>query len=520
MSVAQERELLELMERIHNFLKEHELRRPRKLTGGPVTLEPSLTPEPSRNEGVVAGQYQQVIDETLVLVYTSHYRLISRLYPTVFFRLTLEQLRGGPLGEDLMRLARIASGPETADKNEVLGAIDSVLQLLFWPVGAETYTVPRSFWEHPLGRMLSRAKLRSYKPEELISVGAAAKVLGVTRPTIYRWMDEKALDYVRDDVSGRTFIAREDVEAMKADIQAHEAGRTHSDLRPENAVLPGNVKSTLIDYDNLNYDNVARTIRADVVALRHILGRLVDEPEPVSPDHEPTALRLRITEEPLTASTVDNVISALTTLHTKCWLLYHDRLADLIDYTQTRTPRFEQEAHLIITRMRYNSPLDIKVDVGIDKVGDAIQKSIDALVQVRQRHRKQELENEAAEVETKLKEQAAQSALADQDQERQLAAWKAEVELQGAQLEIKRKQLVLQEQELAYERDRVRIAVETGMQIVERVRPDITDPATKAMLAQSFVREFLQFGSIQNVELVPLEPAEKPAILPEGDPPA
>jgi excisionase family DNA binding protein len=166
----------------------------------------------------VTDEYQGVVDEALQLVYSQHYRIISRLYPSAMTRVSLEQLREGPLGEDLSRLAQIAAG--------ALGAIDSVLQLLFWPVGAESYTVPRSFWEQPLGKMLSLAKLRSFEPTELVSIGQAANVLKVTRPTIYRWMDDKALDYVRDDMSGRTFVVRQDVEAMKADMEAAESGKS------------------------------------------------------------------------------------------------------------------------------------------------------------------------------------------------------------------------------------------------------------------------------------------------------
>jgi excisionase family DNA binding protein len=169
-------------------------------------------------------EYRGIVDEALQLVYSQHHRIISRLYPAAMTRISLEQLREGPLGEDLSRLAQIASGAMRAGREEVLGAIDSVLQLLFWPVGSEIYTVPRSFWEQPLGKMLSLAKLRSFEPSDLVSIGNAANILNVTRPTIYRWMDDKSLDYVRDDMSGRTFVVRQDVEAMKADIEAHEAG--------------------------------------------------------------------------------------------------------------------------------------------------------------------------------------------------------------------------------------------------------------------------------------------------------
>lgn len=166
----------------------------------------------------VPDEAQAIIDEALQLVYSQHHRIISRLYPSARARIGIEELRAGPLGEDLARLALIAAGDQRASRDEVLGAIDSVLQLLFWPVGAEVYTVPRSFWEQPLGKMLSLAKLRSFEPGELVSIGQAAAHLKVARPTIYRWMDDKALDYVRDDMSGRMFVVRQDVEAMRNDI--------------------------------------------------------------------------------------------------------------------------------------------------------------------------------------------------------------------------------------------------------------------------------------------------------------
>ena len=101
-------------------------------------------------------------------------------------------------------------------------AIDSVLQLLFWPAAAEDYSVPRTFWDTDLGRMLALAKYRAYEPTELVSIGNAAQQLGVTRPTIYRWMDDRTLNYVRDDMSGRTFVVRRDIDHLKRVAQEFE----------------------------------------------------------------------------------------------------------------------------------------------------------------------------------------------------------------------------------------------------------------------------------------------------------
>ena len=159
--------------------------------------------------------YGVVIDQALELVYSHHHRLVMQLFPGDFRELTMDQLRGGPLGTDLHRLSTLASGQSRESKSHVLKAIESVLQLLFWPAAADDYTVPRSFWETDLGRMMALAKFRAFEPNELLSIGAAAEVLDVKRPTIYRWMDDRTLNYVRDEISGRTFIVKRDIESLR-----------------------------------------------------------------------------------------------------------------------------------------------------------------------------------------------------------------------------------------------------------------------------------------------------------------
>ena len=108
-----------------------------------------------------------------------------------------------------MRFAATGSarpGRSTAPQEQVLAAVESIVQLLFWPAGAADYAVPRAFWETDLGLMLARAKFRAFAPTELLGITTAAARLGVARPTIYRWVDERVLDSVRDEVSGRTFV--------------------------------------------------------------------------------------------------------------------------------------------------------------------------------------------------------------------------------------------------------------------------------------------------------------------------
>ncbi|MEA2511694.1 MAG: hypothetical protein QOJ59_1181 [Thermomicrobiales bacterium] len=109
----------------------------------------------------------------------------------------------------------VAEGQVREPEERVLAAIDAVLQLLFWPPGADDYAVPRTFWETDLGSLLSRAKYRAFAASDLVCIGKAAQQLGVSRPTVYRWMDDGSLDYVRDVLTGRTFVLRRGVDQRR-----------------------------------------------------------------------------------------------------------------------------------------------------------------------------------------------------------------------------------------------------------------------------------------------------------------
>jgi excisionase family DNA binding protein len=155
------------------------------------------------------------IDQVLRLVDDDSERLATRLGPVVVAPRSLAQLRSGPLGQDLRRLAMVAEGRVREPRKQVLAAIDAVLQLLFWPPGADDYSVPRAFWETDLGGLLARAKYRAFAASELVGIGVAAQQLGASRPTVYRWMDEGSLDYVRDTLTGRMFVLRRGVDQRR-----------------------------------------------------------------------------------------------------------------------------------------------------------------------------------------------------------------------------------------------------------------------------------------------------------------
>ncbi len=165
----------------------------------------------------MATDYEPVIEQTLRLVHSQLHRFHRHLTGAIPETVSMEQLRSGPLGQDLARLAQIARGDERAPTDEVFQSVRAVLDLLFWPAGADGYEVDHPFWKEPLGRMLSQAKWRTVDHADLMSIGAAADQLGVARPTIYRWMYAGSVESVRDDTSDRFYVLRRDIAQIQAE---------------------------------------------------------------------------------------------------------------------------------------------------------------------------------------------------------------------------------------------------------------------------------------------------------------
>ncbi len=205
-----------------------------------------------------------------------------------------------------------------------------------------------------------------------------------------------------------------------------------------------------------------------------------------------TIIRIRITEEPLTAQNLITIISALTELYTKCWLIGQGRFADLIEYTQTRNARFAQKAHLVIARVAYNSPfnMDWKVDLSAPSVAEAFTTAIDAVTQRQQRLEKAELENRAKRQEIEqVKQKAAQeNKLALLDQERQ-------------ELEVERQRLELLEKRLEVQKKGIEFAIEIANKMVDILRPS-ADEDTRAMLIQAVLPNLLQLDNGKGLELI------------------
>lgn len=223
-------------------------------------------------------------------------------------------------------------------------------------------------------------------------------------------------------------------------------------------------------------------------------------------------LRIRITEEPLTAHNLTIIISALTELHTKCWLIAKRRFDDLIDYTQTHHIRFVEEANLVITKLSYNSPaemeltqgksgdtksksdlpitVDVKVEATPQAVMEALGKAIDGVVQTPLRFKAKQLEIQAKVQDLRQTEQKAA-------QDSQMALLQREKQ----ELEIERQRLELVEKRLEIQKKGIEYALEIASKTVGVLYPTAI-AETKAMLTQALLPTILQLDNVKGVELV------------------
>ncbi len=210
-----------------------------------------------------------------------------------------------------------------------------------------------------------------------------------------------------------------------------------------------------------------------------------------------STLRIRIIEEPLTPYNLTTIISALTELSTKFWLIANGRLAELIEYVQTHDVRFVEEAGLVITKITYNSRLDITFsspNFDPKNIADAVVTTIDGITQRKARLEKAELENQAKAQAIKLAEQTA-------EQEQQMAA----LEREKQALEIEKQRLALLQQQLDLQKQGIEYALEIAKKTVDLLHPN-ADDATKGMIMQALLPNILQLQNGKGLVLALPEP--------------
>jgi hypothetical protein len=260
--------------------------------------------------------------------------------------------------------------------------------------------------------------------------------------------------------------------------------------------------------------NMLRHLAASTQTVEQVIGQIGKG----LADKNHSTLRIVILEEPLTAQTLSTIIAAITDLHTRCWFIQQNRLSDLMDYAQTRDPRYLKEANLQIGILAHNSPaiIDVIVNAG-SVVGGAtlvlaLKKGIDAIVQAPLRFEEARLKNEREKLNQQIAAVKAEAEKRTTDQEQQFAAQKAQIDLERQQLELDR-------QKLQFQQERVKITLEIAKTVVSELQ-SISDDGQREMIIHSLVPPFLQIAATDAVILTEVPPpqSEKQKESPEEKP--
>jgi hypothetical protein len=257
-------------------------------------------------------------------------------------------------------------------------------------------------------------------------------------------------------------------------------------------------------------------------AFKHGIG---GEREPTDPNQ--ATLRIGILEEPLTAQNLSAIITAITDLHARCWFIQQKRFTELMDYAQSRDPRFLKEANLRVGIMTHNSPalIDFLISsaggiTGAAALALALRSAIDAVVQAPLRFQATKLRNQREIQEQQIREKqaqldqqiAAQRAEAenkDKEQERQIAAQKAQldferqqmlldIEKRNLELEAKQQQFEIELKMLEFEKNRFKNMLEIATKMISQLQPDM-DAGQQEMIIHSLVPPLLQLAATKGL---------------------
>jgi APA family basic amino acid/polyamine antiporter len=208
-----------------------------------------------------------------------------------------------------------------------------------------------------------------------------------------------------------------------------------------------------------------------------------DKPKVTLLENPPT-FSIRLEGEPLTPHNLTSVISAITDLSTKCWLMAKGRLADLFEYTQTHEAHFTEETHLILTRITYNSTLDMSfsIDRTAPNLVEALKTAMEGVVQAQRGLEDAELEYPATAEHRKVA----------RPNTNPTAILEHEITLKREQLEILEKRLNVQ-------KEKEGAAFEIAAKTVTLLYPN-SDEETKTRLIQALQPDFLQLQNSQELE--------------------
>lgn len=133
-------------------------------------------------------------------------------------------LYGSALADQLAEIARLAAGEMDVPTAIALGVgegIQDLMERLFAAPGTGySYTIPQSFWQTPLGAIVSAAHFR-LRGDDLITITEAARMLDVSVQAISNRIDRGQLAAYRDpdepNPQRARRVLRSQVEALASD---------------------------------------------------------------------------------------------------------------------------------------------------------------------------------------------------------------------------------------------------------------------------------------------------------------
>jgi len=252
-------------------------------------------------------------------------------------------------------------------------------------------------------------------------------------------------------------------------------------------------------------------------------GGLSDDSVPdeasLSPAGADTHLQVQFAAEPLTAQHLARLTTALTDLHTRCWLIHTGRLEDLARYAMTRDPDLIREANLVVASIRLRSPLDVKLDISPQGLAEAMKTGIESVALLGARRQQAELENRGRELELEIRASEAEQAAAQHEQELELQRREREVAQQEKAVEIERKRLELERTRLELVRQQLELrvqAIKAANEMLPLLYPGVSDDA-RPMLIQTLVPSLLQLSELSvTAELTASTSPTRPALPDAG----
>ena len=257
--------------------------------------------------------------------------------------------------------------------------------------------------------------------------------------------------------------------------------------------------------------NFSETIMSEFIRKqlrnRGIIG--LDDPyvETASPT---STLRIRINEDPLPAQSLTTIMSVLTELFTKFWLIQQGRFPDLVEYALTHDARFTKEANVVITGIKHSSPFEFKFDVSLNPETGARAVQILSDMKKLEVERKEEarLKNKSLEEEIEHKRLELQTLLADKAVDRQIKVEEANLKSQEAYIKIQNELTALEERRLKlrreaaeFELDFINRALDTAQKLVDVFYPS-ADADQKAIGARILLNNLLQVNGIEQLDFI------------------